>query len=396
MLKSMTWWAMFNLDSLHMPFRLSLLLVILSFVGSQAQNNPPSESNLPPGWWLIPKTETRFKVGGYVKFDLIHDFNPIGSPDFFDVSKIPTDGSKGQTTHMNGKETRLFLDVRNDSKVGELRAFVEGDFYGSGGAFRLRHAFIEIGDRWLAGQWWSNFMDENIIPNTLDFEKPAAYAFARHPMLRYRHKLSPDAYFAIALEEPSTNAQAPTATGKFESPLPDLTARYRMTKKWGHVQLSGFGAKLVYRYSSGTTDELFLYGLNVSGQFNLAQQKDKLIYQVVYGPGAGRFRGGLSAGLDGNGNLEALTDTGFTVGYEHRWSDAFSSLFLYNQGSVNNTEGQPATSLQAAQYAAANLVWHFAPQAFAGMEYLWGLRKDANEEQGTANRVQLSFRYAFN
>lgn len=369
---------------------------MLSFVGSQAQNNPPSESTLPPGWWLIPKTETRFKVGGYVKFDLIHDFNPIGSPDFFDVSKIPTDGSKGRTTHMNAKETRLFLDVRNDSKVGELRAYVEGDFYGSGGAFRLRHAFVEIGDRWLAGQWWSNFMDENIIPNTLDFEKPAAYAFARHPMLRYRHKLSPDAYFAIALEEPSTNAQAPAASGKFESPLPDVTARYRVTKKWGHVQLSGFGAKMVYRYNTGTTDDLFLYGLNVSGQLNLAKQKDKLIYQVVYGPGVGRFRGGLSAGLDGNGNLEALTDTGFTVGYEHRWSNAFSSLLVYNQGSVNNTEGQPATSLQAAQYAAANLVWYFAPQAFTGIEYLWGLRRDSNEAQGTANRVQLSVRYAFN
>ncbi|MFN5169889.1 MAG: DcaP family trimeric outer membrane transporter [Cyclobacteriaceae bacterium] len=378
--------------------RYIILFVAMLGLAGAGNGQTPTETTteLPPGWWLIPKTETKIKFGGYVKFDLIHDFKPIGSPDFFDVSKIPTDGAKGQTTHMNAKETRLYLDVRKNSKVGEIRAYAEGDFYGSGGAFRLRHAFVEIGDKWLAGQWWSNFMDENIIPNTLDFEKPAAYAFARHPMFRYRHAITNDAYLAIALEEPSSNAQSPAQSGKFESPLPDVTARYRVTKKWGHLQLSGFGAKMVYRYTSGSTDELYLYGVNLSGQFNLAAQKDKLIYQVVYGPGVGRFRGGLSAGLDANGNLEALTDTGITVGYEHQWSNAFSSLLLYNQGQVNNTEGQPTTSIQTARYAAANLIWHFAPQAFAGVEYLWGLRKDVSEAEGTANRLQISVRYSFN
>ena len=117
-------------------------------------------------------------------------------------------------------------------KVGEIRTYVEGDFYGSGGAFRLRHAFVEIDGKWLAGQWWSTFMDENIIPNTLDFEKPGAYAFARHPMLRYKHSFSTDAYFAIAVEQSSINAQAPAQAGNFENPLPDLTARYRITKPW--------------------------------------------------------------------------------------------------------------------------------------------------------------------
>ena len=86
-----------------------------------------------------------------MKFDLIHDFNPIASPDYFDVSKIPTDGSEGQSTHLHAKETRLYLDVRTPSKAGELRAYVEGDFYGSGGSFRFRHAFVEIGGKWLAG-----------------------------------------------------------------------------------------------------------------------------------------------------------------------------------------------------------------------------------------------------
>lgn len=153
-----------------------------------------------------------------------------------------------------------FYGCTNSFKNSEIRTYVEGDFYGTSGAFRLRHAFVEINDTWLAGQWWSNFMDESIIPATLDFEKPAAYAFARHAMLRWKHSFSTGSYLAIAIEEPSTNAEAPSAPGKFESPLPDLTARFRVTKKWGHIQLSAFAAQLRYRYTAGGTDNVSLFG----------------------------------------------------------------------------------------------------------------------------------------
>jgi hypothetical protein len=371
----------------------ALLFVVCGQLSAQTSVEQPAE--IPPGWWQIPKTTTRMKIGGYVKFDLIHDFNPIASPDFFDVSKIPTDGSEGESTHMHAKETRLFMDFRSPSKVGEVRAYVEGDFYGTGGAFRLRHAFIEINDKWLAGQWWSNFMDENIIPSTLDFEKPAAYAFARHAMFRWKQSLTTDAYLAIALEEPNTNAQTPVAPGKFESPLPDLTARYRVTKKWGHVQLSGFAAQLRYRFAAGGTQDVSLFGGNLSGQFNLLK-KDKFIYQVVYGPGVGRFRGGLAAGLDANGDLEPITDMGATAGYQHFWSDRFSSLLVYNQGSVDATEGQSANDIFSVNYLAVNLIWHFTDNAFAGVEYLYGTREDLSEAEGSANRLQFSVKYSFN
>jgi len=371
----------------------ALLFVVCGQLSAQTSIEQPAE--IPPGWWQIPKTTTRMKIGGYVKFDLIHDFNPIASPDFFDVSKIPTDGSEGESTHMHAKETRLFMDFRSPSKVGEVRAYVEGDFYGTGGAFRLRHAFIEINDKWLAGQWWSNFMDENIIPSTLDFEKPAAYAFARHAMFRWKQSLTTDAYLAIALEEPNTNAQAPVEPGKFESPLPDLTARYRVTKKWGHVQLSGFAAQLRYRFAAGGTQDVSLFGGNLSGQFNLLK-KDKFIYQVVYGPGVGRFRGGLAAGLDANGDLEPITDMGATAGYQHFWSDRFSSLLVYNQGSVDATEGQSANDIFSVNYLAVNLIWHFTDNAFAGVEYLYGTREDLSEAEGSANRLQFSVKYSFN
>jgi hypothetical protein len=375
------------------------IVIVFAFLGctealGQVGIEPPAE--IPPGWWEIPKTNARLKIGGYVKFDLIHDFNPIGSADYFDVSTIPTDGSKSESTHLHAKETRLFLDFRSPSKVGELRAYVEGDFYGTNGAFRLRHAFVDINNgKWLAGQWWSNFMDETVIPPTLDFEKPAAYAFARHAMFRWKQSFSNDSYLAISVEEPNTRAQAPVEAGKFESPLPDLTARYRVTKKWGHIQVSAFAAQLRYRYSTGESDDVSLFGANLSGQLNFLK-KDKFIYQVVYGPGVGRFRGGSSAALDADGELKALTDVGVTGGIQHFWNDKFSSLVVYNQGSIDNTEGQSPTDISNMNYMAVNLIWHFVDKAFAGVEYLRGTRQDLNEEDGTANRIQFSIKYGFN
>lgn len=374
---------------------LCLAMALIACVPLSGQQTTETPADPPPGWWQIPKTTSRFKIGGYVKLDIIHDFNPINSPDFFDVSKIPTDGSKGESTHLHAKETRLFMDVRTPFKSNEIRTYVEGDFYGTSGAFRLRHAFVEINDTWLAGQWWSNFMDESIIPATLDFEKPAAYAFVRHPMLRWKHSLSSASYFALAIEEPSANAVAPTTPGKFESPLPDLTARLRVTKNWGHIQLSAFAAQLRYRYAAGGTDNVSLLGGNLSGQLNIFTA-DKLIYQVVYGPGIARYRGGLSAAPDAAGNLGAITDFGFTVGYQHHWNEKWTSLVLLNHGSVENTDGQPITDLSDASYGAVNLLYHFTKNAFAGVEFLHGLRKDISGDEGTANRLQFSVSYTFN
>lgn len=392
----MTSWVRLNSDFSEMKRIVILFAAVSIGFQSTAQSvESAGEENLKPGWWKIPGTPLHMKVGGYVKFDLIHDLNPIGSPDFFDVSKIPTDGSTGSNTHLNAKETRLLLDLRAPSRIGELRAFVEGDFYGANGAFRLRHAFMELGPHWLAGQYWSNFMDEAIIPPTLDFEKPAAYVLLRHPILRWKTALSNKSYLAFSLEEPSTNAQAPQEPGKFTSPIPDLTARYRYTGSWGHVQVSSFAASLNYLYTSGEKDAVSLFGGNLSGQFNLLK-KDMILYQIAFGPGVGRYRGGISAALDENGRLQALSALGATAALRHYWLPHLSTTFVYNLGVENNTEGQPPTDISGTSYLAVNLVWDVTEDVFVGAEYLHGTRENINRLSGSANRLQFSARYSFN
>ncbi len=354
-----------------------------------------TEDNVPAGWWKIPKTEARITVGGYVKFDMIHDFNPINSPSFFDVSKIPTDGSKGTNTHLQANETRLFLDFKVPAGKTDLRTYVEGDFYGTSGAFRLRHAYVEIGGRLLAGQTWSNFMDESIIPPTLDFEKPAAYAFVRHAILRYKHPLGKNGYFAVALEEPLIDVQAPAEPGKMETYLPDFTARYRYSHQWGHVQISGFTGMVKFRPTTGSTENTFTYGVNLSGQLNFLK-KDYFSYQVIAGRGTSRYRAGKYAAPDADDNLKAIPGIGFTAGIRHFWSPTVSSLLLFNYGSEDNTSEQPGSDVQSTFYGAANVIWQFHKSAFAGIEYLHGGRKNINNADGRANRIQFSIQVDIN
>lgn len=372
-----------------MVVAVAFLLSSHEYVYAQAADD------LPAGWFQIPKTTGRFKIGGYIKLDALYDLKPIGSPDYFDVSKIPTDSSEGQTAHLNAKESRILMDFRSPSAVGELRGYVEGDFYGSGGAFRIRHAYAEVNEQLLAGQTWSTFMDENIIPPTLDYEKPSAYAFVRLPQVRFKQSFGKSAFLALAIEDPTTTAQAPPVTGAFEHPLPDFAARFRVTDSWGHIQLSGFASTLQYRDVTDVVDKVSLFGGNLSGQLHLFE-KDKLSFQVIYGPGVAHYRGGLSAAVDSSGKLEALTAMSITASFEHYWSSAFSSVFVYNYGTDDNTAGQPVTAIHSLSYFAGNFLWHFAENAFMGLEYLHGMRENINTAEGTADRIQFSVQYSFN
>ena len=80
-------------------------------------------------------------------------------------------------------------DVGAEGK--ELQMYIEGDFYGSGSAFRLRHAYGKYGGL-LAGQTWTNFLDPDNFHNTIDFESPMAFPSFRQAQVRYTEENDPD------------------------------------------------------------------------------------------------------------------------------------------------------------------------------------------------------------
>ena len=172
-----------------------------------------------------------FKPGGRVKLDVIRDFDPAGNEDSFDPRTFPLDGSEGTNSSIHARETRLSLDMRGPVEGQELRMYVETDFYGSGNALRLRHAYGKYGGL-MAGQTWSTFVDEDNMPNTIDFESPMAFPSLRQAQARWTFKVGENASWSLAVEDNKSSIQTPAGIpGKAEYPMPDLASRFRIRRR---------------------------------------------------------------------------------------------------------------------------------------------------------------------
>jgi hypothetical protein len=335
-----------------------------------------------------------WKFGGYIKVDLIHDLDEIGSTDTFDPRTIPADdsGEPGDATRIHARQTRFFLDVRGPTDAGDFRGYFEGDFYGDKSTFRLRHAYGSVGPV-LGGQTWTTFMDENAMPETLDFESPIAFPMIRQGQVRWTQHMEDGNYWAVALEDPDSDVIAPSGVpGEADEPWPDLTARVHMENSRGHVQLGLFGGMARFDPETGSTDDVGLWGVNLSTKLETFG-RDNAIVQLTYGDGVGRYRGGPTAAPDANGDFEAVTVFGVLGSYQHHWSDDYRSTLAYSWGEGDLPEGVPATANEQLEYLAANLIWQFTDRAWAGIEYLYGTRATFDGADGDAHRLQLSLRF---
>jgi hypothetical protein len=338
--------------------------------------------------------EYAWKVGGYIKVDVIHDFDEIGSTDSFDVRTIPTSGTSDSDsrTRIHARQTRFNLDVSGPTDVGAFRGFFEGDFFSDQNGFRMRHAYGTVGEV-LGGQTWSTFMDEAAMPETLDFESPVAFPLIRQAQVRWTRQLEDGNYFALSLEDPDSDVIAPTGVaGKAEEPLPDVNARVHLKNSRGHVQLGLFGGMARFDPDVGSADDVLLWGVNLSSKITTVGSDNTMI-QVTYGDGVGRYRGGTTAAPDANGDLEAVSVLGLMGSYEHHWSEEYRSTIGYSWGEGDLPAGTPATGTEDVSYFFANLIWQFTRRAWAGFEYLHGTRGTFDDEDGEADRIQLALRF---
>jgi hypothetical protein len=269
----------------------------------------PSPITFTSGSWQLT-------VGGYFKLDMIHDFDPIGSSDSFDPRSIPVDGSEGTNTRIHARETRLSLGIVGPAEGKDLKLFLEGDFYGTNNAFRVRHAYAQYGPL-LAGQTWTTVMDADNIPPTIDFETPLAAPFVRQGLLRITTGLSRRSDLAFAMEESDPEILIPPGIpGAPEKTWPDFTTRFRFTGSRGHVQLSGFLGRTRFRAATGAASDVTIGGVLASTRLSLFD-RDTAYFQAAYGPGVGRYRGAASAALDLAGRLSTVDVVGLTAGYLH-------------------------------------------------------------------------------
>ena len=89
-----------------------------------------------PGSMRIPGSDAALRIGGLVRMTSVNSFDAIGTEDRFVTSSIPVEGSEaarqGDRTTYTAAPSRFNFDLRTPTGVGAMRAFIEGDFAGSG------------------------------------------------------------------------------------------------------------------------------------------------------------------------------------------------------------------------------------------------------------------------
>jgi hypothetical protein len=343
-----------------------------------------------PGAFLVPGTCTSLKFGGYTKFDLIRDFDAIGNTDKFDTTTIPTNGMRHQNWRLHARQTRLNMDLRSQTEIGDARGFIEGDFFGSGNTFQLRHAYAEVGPV-LAGQTWTTFMDEATLPAILDYENPIGMMFNRRAMLRWTQSLGllDGLEYALAIEDPSPVFSS--AAGIYESELPDFVGRLRYKHDRFHLQAAGFSSRASFTPAVGLPSDDNAWGFSFTGSVK-AFEADKFTFQYSWGDGIEGFRGLQRFTLTPAGALAAVPSTAWMVTYQHQWCDRWKSSFVYSVVDVGNPSGT-STALKGTEYVSANILWKPVDQIQVGLEYLHGVRDDQDNNSGTANRLQFAVWY---
>jgi hypothetical protein len=366
-----------------------------------------------PGSIRIPGTDAAIKLGGRIRTAAVFTLDPLGSTDRFLTNSIPVGGeaSAGDARRaaFTANTSRFNFEMRTPTGVGQTRAFLEGDFYGSGSGdertgFRLRHAYAQFKGI-VAGQTWSTFSDPAANHQDLDFEGINGENVIRQPQIRYTWSPAGDGgSVAFAAETPRVSLTG----GQGVNLVPDLVVRgIRRLGEAGHLQ-----GTVVLRQirgepneAPGETSAAFAWGASLSGTvpFRYHDLEDRLVFQLNGGRGIGRYindlqsLGGQDAVFDpATGELTALAALGWYVDYEHHWKSwgparqfRLRSSLIWSFVTVDNLLSQPADAYHKTNRLSVNLVFSPTPRIDVGAEYIFGQRENKDGQEGSASQVQF-------
>lgn len=390
-----------------------------------------------PGVFKIPGTETTLKLNGYVEVDMAYDFdgadeNIRGNDWASFIPLQPLDENVDQVEqpnrfYMTARTSRIGLTTTTPTKGGPLVVRLEGDFNNpspynysteittNGTGFRIRHAYGEYRGL-LVGQTWSNFMDLDSMPETVEFNNHGAFASIRTPMIRYAAKLG-GATLSVSLENPQSlviNASVADpdndslTVGRRYDRVPAVTASYTIPFSLGHLNLRGVTHEYQGQLTEDpnpVTDSAWGWGVGASG--SLKFKKELFTWSVQGGDGIGfyMFQSLLQgAGFVGN-ELELWRSWAYHVGLTHTFSPAVRGSVVWTQTFFDKNDALAATlgsiANERIDVGYVNL-FHSPVKGFEyGFEYAYGVRQIfdsvavAGNDTGTQHRLNALFRYGF-
>lgn len=393
----------------------------------------------PTGYMSVPGTSSAIKIGGFARADAVYENGPqLG--DSINVAALPLKGinaaaSKSGNTTLYARASRLNFASITDTSKGELKTFVEIDFFGgnSGSTYspRLRHAYGEyLGV--LAGHTATVFGDQDSLGTNIDING-INNGTMRQPQVRYTMNPVQDVKLMVALERPVTdytakdgslnnagnmfgsgglnNPSGVNGTSAGTSAVPDLTAQLKWTGSAGHVALRGVARQLAVKYvtegsSTPTTDysaKATAWGVGIGGRF-ITVGKSGVFGQINGGDGIGRY----IYDLDGQAAYFDVTQRKFQtqrayngiVGYEHYWQDNLRTNLMASYTRVHTsqfTASLTGTTRVSNQFkkVMANIIYSPVTNMDVGLELGYFKRETVDHKNGQAVRTQLAVTYKF-
>lgn len=353
------------------------------------------------GFFAIPGTDTLIRIGGYAKLDAIADARAAGDEEQFVTSSIPVGGPHRDVSNftLHAKQTRFSFEARRPTTHGNLRFYLENDFFGSSDSyqFRLRHAYGQLGNTY-AGYGYATFMDADSLPDTLDFAGPGGAGYLLVAGIHHSFPMGKGNTLTLAAEDPDTQLSAPGEGIGAVNQAPDVTVTARMERRWGHLQLGAVARSLGYD-GDASDDRRIGGGLQLSGSAAVGEQ-DLLLFGALGGKGLARYTADLTgSGMDAvvraDGRLALLSLQGGFVGYTHYWSPMWRSNLIYGQLNSERNEALAADAFRRSRYGVFNLIWSPAPSWTMGMELLYGQLEQQDGQRGDTVRLQGSLQYNF-
>ena len=388
------------------------LTATLKGQSAPSQGTPATDPPAVPAAAPVPPT-TEVKVTGLVKLVGFYDLGGLQGQDGFKITQVDTAEDRNEEHRLSAdlKQTRLRLDaVRRATRLGDVKAVVEGDFRGSGGStanLRLRFAFVEVGGL-TVGQTRTVLGDPAADAIVIDLEGPPTGIALRTPQVRFASSPGRPWRWMVAAEVSGVDYSTlpdfdPVIVSTYLR-RPDLTASVRYGTTRAHVQVGGVVREIRYRRQSAgssgesSSESLTGGGAAVSGSATL-WAGGRLVFQAIAGKGIAHYLssfggGGWDAVPTGLGQLETTTDTGGYLAYMHT-AGRFRATALLGGAAVDNPIREGLPDFFKGYVASLTGFYDVLDVLWVGLELDYGRIRDFKQRRGDATRVQFGMQARF-
>lgn len=345
-----------------------------------------------PGAILLPGTIVSLAIGGFIKGIVFYDTKYKLKEEIIRPGSFTNiDFLEGQS-YFGARSSRLFFDARSTIDPYLMRGYIEMDFRGPNG-ITLRHIFLKIsnktGQSLLLGQYWSNVMDLQTIPQGLVEATISGGPFSRHGQIRFSSPLTQSLSINISLEEPN-NSDIRGIDVEPVNKYPDFVGfLYFDPSPSFHFSVMG-----LYRpINVSVQDE----DLNASGYLTNGSivfkpdKKQKFVLSGLYGQGASFYIMGAdeTAGFVSNNMIELQKQYGGFFSYQFMWNNDLISNAAIGRFAADKIDLYPDPHIKSSTYFFINTLYHLNRYINVGIEWIYTEKVNYNGGYFNNNRFEF-------